>query len=1420
MPTKTERIIANLPGTFKPLPRPTTLFSVIDAFGGELLNGENSLAAVMLAHWVDHADRGAEIIDDLARIGALYGLAPRPDESVEEFREHLKRYIRTFIEGTVTVQGALRVAAEALALRIADRYEEMDTWWNRPGELLTTMEPRGDDAAVRVLGFAEARARGHDALAARVEGEVDLDDGIDLTAAGKLHLKVDGGAAVAVDLLAGAADGTAVTLDELASAINGALGFTIAGHDGRVLRLVSPTSGAGSRLEILDGPEDAATAVLGLPPRRFLGRDASAATVSGTEDLSGTIDLSAERYLRLFIDGAHLAEIDCAGSSPAATTLDEVRDAINAAFSLTLASHDGASLTLTSPTTGLGSRIEFKVPAAQDATARLFGQVPALTPGSDPAPARLVGRPELGAGVDLASGANLALKIDGSAAVSVNCAGADPSRTQLPEIVTAVNAAFGGTVASHNGRRLILASPTVGATGSLEICTAADGDASERLLGLKPRSFHGAPVTHAQVVGLPGLEAGIDLAAVFRLQLALDDGPPVTVDLCSLAADRRNVTLAEMADAVNAVLGVGAASHDGRHLILTSPTSGADSSLAVLPLDEKRTRRFVTRTPVIDEAAPAIFGVVASEAAGSPATPAQLTGKPDLSRGVDLRAGSWLRLALDGAPAAEIDCAGPRPRATTLDEIVAAINLAMTSEIASHDGKHLVLTSPTAGAGSRIAVQPSRARDAGDILLGIDPTTARGRAATSVAFTGTVDLMEGIELPADAAVSIGIDGAPPVEIALTGSEVEQKSLNQLMLAINLALGQTIASHDGIFLSLASPSGGEASIIEFAAPAATDATALIFGIAPPRSYQGRNAAAAVLEGVRDLSGGVDLQVRRFLQLGVDATASVEIDCASGAADPAAATLDEIIAVINSQAGFPVATHDGVRLTLTSPSVGAAGRLILDPYTGGDAAADLLGAGVTEATGMTARPAILTGTPDLLAGVDLSQRRLLRLAVDGGRAADIDVAGVAPGHTFGNEIVVAINRVFPGLAVLTEDDRLELTSPTAGEDSRVSLLPLRWFEVIEYPPESREYAAPLRHGESFTVDNEGASSVFAEAWFSGDQGVAGPGLADLQAGWRVTLLVHFAPGERARLRRGPGGELEAEVFDVDGRPSPVPAENILVSGDSAAVLQVPQGISHWVFLDCLGSRFDRACFDKNRFPGGFCLDRGVFDISRFGPGDGPLKTVFAWPAGADPEPAAEVSLHWVEHLPGAFTVNLPADLAPRFGGRFNQARFALDGQSAEFYPFTVTEPAGDPDYLPDLLNASSNLIKAKVVDSVPLGWQAVAMPFRKPRGLTVGSETQAARIYLSEEGIAGFLELEAKIPGAAGNSIRVAARKSGPALFDVTVVFDGGRFEMARQVVLGEPLPALTSKLLQPGPVGLLQAKAGGVRVGVTREKTNP
>lgn len=1425
MPNKTERILGYLPRTFRALPKPTALYSLVDAFGGELLQGENSLAALMLAHWVEHADRGAELIDDLARIASLYGLAPRPDESVEEFREHLLRYIRTFLEGTVTPQGILRITAEALALHIADRYDDLDSWWTRPEPELLTIEASGDDAALGVFGISEAMVAGLDAHPAQLVGTVDLGAGVDLRAVKILHLKLDGGAAMAVALTIGAADAARVTLPELLDAINSAAGAPVASAAGSRLRLSSPTSGAASRLELLDGPADAALAVLGLAPLQYRGRAASAATVKALVDLSAGANLSAERYLRLQIDGAQLAEIDCAGADPAHTSLDEIHTAINAAFGFPLASHDGARLILTSPTQGLGSRIEFQAAAAEDARAHLFGAVPPLASGADDAPARLVGKPDLSLGVDLRGGAELALKVDGGAPLLVNCAGTNPGQTLLAEVVAAINAAFGAAVASHNSRQLILTSPTSGPTGLIAVQTPVANDAAPALLGLQPRAFSGGAASAAQLRGSVDLSAGIDLAARYRLQLALDGAPPVTINLRSAAADRRSVTLAELAAAVNAALGATVASHDAQHLILSAPAPGATSHLALLPRQREPRRRFVTRATIIDEAARAVFGFIAAEAQGIPATAARLAGSADLSRGVDLRQQRYLRLSIDQQPAVEIDCAGPRPRATLPGEVVAAINAALQplglEQVASHDGKRLLLVSPTFGEASRILLQPPQIADARQRLLAADPQTVTGVAARGVRFTGTAALTAGLDLPAGAAISIGIDGAATVEISLAAA-AQHKNLNQLMLAINLALGANIASHDGRHLSLSSPLSGAASRLEFALPAGSDVTAQLFGIAAPRLYQGSDAQAARLTGQPDLSAGSDLRLQRFLSLGVDGRPPQPIDCAADAADAGAVSLAEIVAAINAQTGLTVAAESVGHLQIISTTTGAASRLVLAPYAGSAATERLFGPGIGAAQGSAPAPAVVTGQVDLRQPVDLSQRQIIRLAIDGARPVDIPVAGAAAGTSFGDEIVAAINAVLPGLAQLNNDGQLQLKSPSAGERSGIALLPVRFLELIEYPSQPRLEQRALRHGEGFALRNDGAAEVDALVEFFAPHGVAGPGLVHLTGGWQIRLLTVLAPGEGARLWRGPDLGLRAARRRVDGSVDPLPAEAIVSDssedgGSAAEALRVVRGRSRWLFLSCQVSRFDSADFDADHFAGGPCRSLGIFNVSRFvEPADPKVAAVFG--PGEHPEPAVEVRLNWNEHLPGAFTVNLPADLPPRFGGRFNLARFALPGEKPELYAMAVTEPVGDPDYLPALLNSRSHLVKAQLVASVPLGWQAVAMPFRKPRLLTLGSESQPARLYLAEEGFAGFLEIEAQLPGAAGNSISVTARKVGPALFDVTVAFQGGRFENARQLVLGEPLPALTEQLLQPGPVGLLQAKAAGTRAAVTRDST--
>ncbi|HQF69843.1 MAG TPA: hypothetical protein PLH39_01040, partial [Promineifilum sp.] len=189
----------------------------------------------------------------------------------------------------------------------------------------------------------------------------------------------------------------------------------------------------------------------------------------------------------------------------------------------------------------------------------------------------------------------------------------------------------------------------------------------------------------------------------------------------------------------------------------------------------------------------------------------------------------------------------------------------------------------------------------------------------------------------------------------------------------------------------------------------------------------------------------------------------------------------------------------------------------------------------------------------------------------------------------------------------------------------------------------------------------------------------------------------------------------------------------------------------------------------------------------------------------------------YQPGVFRVQVPADLPEVFGGRFNQARFGQGKNRPELYPFVVTEPPGDENHVEKVFD-HSRLVEVEIVPRVPLGWEPVAMPFREPRTLTLGDVRTQAQLYLTEEGIDGFLRIAAREPGVYGNQIAVSARASGPAMYDFAFIFEGVPFENARQTVLGKPLAILTAETLAPGPAGVLQAKAAGVHVTVSRERT--
>ncbi len=1679
MPTKTDRILSYLPGTFRALPRPTALYSIADAFGQELLKAENSLAALMLAHWVDHADRGEELIQDLACIASLYGLRPRgadplpknasekctptvAEETVEEFREHLKRFVRTFLEGTVTVQGILRVTAEALGLHISDDYDEMDTWWTREDDALAAIVPRGDDAARLLLGVEIANIHGHPAQPARIVGQTETFGEIDPGEGAVLHLKVDNADPVKVELPKKA------RLDQIVEAINAALAANLPAHghvasrEGNRLALTSLAVGPSGQIEILETVGDASLKLLGVPPRIYHGSAPTRARVSSIH-FDGPVDLREARFLRLVVDGKLLAEVDCAAKAADARSvkLEDIATAINEAFSKAalgdpgletdLATQANGVLTLTSPTEGATGSIAFQPAASQDAREQLFGEVSTFHAGSDARRAGATGLRDLSRGVDLSVRSLIRLQVDSRPAITIDCTGETPASTALVEIVLAINNALNAPLASHNGRFISLSSEQTGLAARLEfLALPEEQDASGAIFGVTPRTIRGTLATSARLVGPPDLSGGVNLGALNKLRLGIDGSHPKEIELRSGAAHPTDlVTPTEIAEAINDAFDKQhVASDDGKHLIIASPSAGSLSRIVIEPLEVKRRRRFVTRAFISDEAGPKLFGFPARRAQGSDATRARLVGSKDLSRGADLRTSRYLRLKIDDNQPIEVDCAGKRPRVTELKEVVEAINNAVDAQLGldapsppfagSPDNKRLTLTSLRPGASSRIIFEDPR----GVLLpLGLEPGVYRGSSGAGVNFIGTADLSKGVDLSAGGKIKLGVNDKPPVEIDCEKQgDPQHTTLDDIVAAINTAIGSEVARHDGQHIIINSPAGA-GSRVEFAAPASGDATRKVFGIAAPRLYRGTKDEPARVAGSLDLSSGVDLRGARTLRLAVNGEDPVVVDCGALAVaqpdeegDPRAAVkLQLIVSAINSANVGVEAKAQNNRLVIATETTGAAARLDLLTFPGDDARQTLLGE--LEATpGSDPTPAQIAGEADLIAPVNLAARGVIRVVVNGGRPTEIEVAGSAPQNTLLSEVVARINSIFPGLASATDDNRLTLTSPAAGDASSLELLPTGALELIEFPPAPAAFPPPdqaalkARHGDSFTVNNDGAAESRLRIEIFAPQGASKPAFANRTTGQLVRLNETLLPGERAEVWSGDGISLSAIIIGADGNIRRVPRTHIAAAplasqatvpftgtralarnddlspamlvlrnplaprsltlrardgneisagaaeanltatyegliaagqhveldgrvrfkdghfhlagaddkqiarlrpgidlqlseylnravraagtlhqtGDDAqpekmlvierlvvifdvtvassgaasenyagvtigegvdahdslawrinfspsqlvralethqgTALILPSGQSHWSYLDCDGARFDQAWFDRSRFAGilyepceelkfadcgvrSFCDERGVFDISRFtNPSTPDERTVFA-PAPPLNDPQVEIRFRWMRHQPGAFIVNLPADLPDQFGGRFDQARFASSGDAVEEYPGVITEPPDDPENIVNRLKAS-RLVKAEVVPRVELGFTAVPLPIRQPgrRKLRGGDADDQARIYLSEKDVPGFIKLTAvrggePVAGAYGNEIVVTARKSdaGPARYDVTISYQGGRFENARLAARGgDRLPPRIEDFLRPGAVGVLQAKAAGIHAEVTRD----
>jgi len=1451
VPTKTDRILGLLPGTFAPRPAPTALLALLGAFGDELQAAENHLAEVLQAHWVDLADRGAGPTDaphDLALLAALYGLAPRDDEGVEEFRAHLKRHVQTFLGGTVTVRALLRIAAEALALDIDDAH--LDPWWRRQGTDLVTTAPDGRDAAALVFG-PPAVATGRDAADAIVVGSADLTDGVDVRSAPFLRLASESGATTVIDLGTATAHPERLDGADVLAAVQAAAPWVASSlADGR-LRLSSPTG-----LEVVEGDGDAAGIVLGLPARRFAGADAAPAVLPGLRCPDGVeITGQGPRYLRVALETG-TRELDLGTGH---RSVQDVADAINAAFGLTVATVDpgSARLVLTSPASGPAGRVEVTAPAAQDAGGLLFGT--RLATGSPIRTARLAGSVDLTGPLDLSGLPPLRLLIDGTP-VTVALTGL----TSRIAVSIAIDAAAGAPVTELGGTGLTVVSRVAGAGGEVVLLEPEPWgvpDPGTALFGLPGRRFAARDASRAEITGAVVLAPGTDLAARHLLQLAVDGADPVIVDLRTTAEGTRSAAAARAVPPEAIVAAVEArlpgaaalgAGPDGLHLVLRSPASGAGGRIEVRATARTLRRSYVTRATVTEEAGQVLLGYLQHAATGTAAAPAQVTGTVDLTRGTDLTTGGLLRLAVDGDAPQEVDCAGPRPRATLAADVLAAIE-AVLPGVAAIEGGRLVLRSPAPGPSGRLAFDLPRPALR---LLGFGGASpqAQGTDPGGVRLVGTVDLSDGADLPEGAVLAIGVDGAPPVEIPLSPDGAAHVSLDQVVIAVNATLVRSVASRDEAHVILQSPTAGAGSHLEVAVPSgpgATDATAAILGFAAPRSYTGSAATPAGLVAPAELAGELDLRRARHLLLTVDAGPPTPVDLAATAADPGRATLPDVVAAVNAAAPG-VASAEAGRLVLTSPTLGTASRITLTPDPADDGRAALLGSLPDTAAGTAAAPPALVGDVTVPGTVDLSRRSVLRLEIDG-EPVDVNVAGPVAPTTSLDEAIAAVNAVLPGTAERTDDDRLRLTGPAGS--TRLAVTPLRYLDLSEYlpaPEPSTVGPVTVPHAGTWTVPSDSVRAEPAVLRLVTHHGAAGPAVQGPAGILRADVLVPPG-GELLAAATGsdlvpPGGPVVRAWITAPGSPAvEVPAASLRIDpapgyqpGD---VLSLPVGRSVWRYLAGDASRFDACAFQPPVPPAGRAIPLppaffagppfarpGVFDASTFTTG----TEVTVFDGTPVPARAVEVTMSWRPHRAGTLAVTAPLDLDPRFGARFDQAFFAHPDGDAERFPGAVCEPDTDEWYLPRLITTGhpgtpaspaippSGLVGARLVPSLPLGYSAQPMPFRVPvrfsgGGPVTGTSDGRARLFLGEEGFGGqFLELAAKQPGPAGNALEVSARPAGPGRFDVTVALRGARFESAVAAVLGgSPQPGVTG-LLAPAPVGIRLARAGGVACSADRQ----
>jgi hypothetical protein len=171
----------------------------------------------------------------------------------------------------------------------------------------------------------------------------------------------------------------------------------------------------------------------------------------------------------------------------------------------------------------------------------------------------------------------------------------------------------------------------------------------------------------------------------------------------------------------------------------------------------------------------------------------------------------------------------------------------------------------------------------------------------------------------------------------------------------------------------------------------------------------------------------------------------------------------------------------------------------------------------------------------------------------------------------------------------------------------------------------------------------------------------------------------------------------------------------------VLVLQPGETEYEYRDCYGDRFDSAYSGARsrrakpleevpaHYAGGqACHTPGVFNATEFADESRGMLTVLASRSDAS-EPQASVSFVHQVHQAGHFELQLPADLPPRFGGRFNEARFAHAAGGALVYPEAVFDLPEDPKALDEQIKAKPGMVVAEVALFPETGVPVYGVPF---------------------------------------------------------------------------------------------------------------